>query len=80
MLLCLCRLVREKIEEYKHLFLLDPLLLQVFMYITPKKDIPTLLAIGGIPPFQSTTWLVLQLQLDTSDFMNKKVCTSTAST
>ena len=56
-------------KEYEQLFSLDPHCLQVFIYLTPKKDIPTLLE--WIPPFQSTTWLALQLELDTSGFIDR---------
>jgi len=63
------RFFQENFEEYRQLFLLDPLLLQVFLYLTPKKDIPTL--IEQVPPYLSTTWLALQLSVDPTGYVNR---------
>ena len=42
----------DKVEEF---FILDPLLLQLFVYICPKKDLPAMFQ--RIPPVLSTAWL-----------------------
>ena len=60
---------QENFEEYRQLFHLDPLLLQVFIYLTPKKDIPTRLE--QTPPYLSTTWLALQLSVDPTGYVNR---------
>ena len=52
---CLDRFIEEHFAQFEHLFALDPLLLRVFVYICPKKDLFSLFE--RIPMVLSTTWL-----------------------
>ena len=45
----------EIFDKFGQFFILDPLLLQVCVYICPKKDLPVLFQ--RIPPVLSTVWL-----------------------
>lgn len=51
-----CRFIAENFDIFEDLFILDPSLLQVFVYICPKKDLPALFE--RIPPVLSTAWLI----------------------
>lgn len=49
------RFVEAHFSRMQTLFILDPLFLQTFIYLTPQKDLPVLFK--RIPPYLSATWL-----------------------
>lgn len=53
--LCLRRFIEKHFDEFEDLFALDPLLLRLFIYICPKKDLFSLFE--HIPTVLSTIWL-----------------------
>ena len=59
-------------DEFEPLFVLDPLLPHVIVYICPRKDLPALLE--HIPPVLSTVWLTHMVDSYARTFNKKEVC------
>ena len=71
----LCRFIEENFCRFKDQFILDPLLVRVFVYICPKKDLPSLFE--RIPPVLSTARLVIMVKYAAAGIFNKnEVCKS----
>ena len=67
----------EKFDTFESLFVLDPLLLQVIIYICPKKDLPSLFE--RIHPVLSTIWLTRMVSDPPTRVFNKhEVCSYVA--
>ena len=65
----LYRFIRDKFDSFEHLFILDPLLLRVIIYICPRKDLASLFE--RIHPVLSTTWLNHMVSDVTTRVFNK---------
>ena len=59
-------------DEFEPLFVLDPLLPHVIVYICPRKDLPALLE--RIPPVLSTVWLTHMVDSYARIVNKKEVC------
>ena len=65
----LCRFIEESFDRFKDHFVLDPLLVRVFVYICPVKDLPSLFE--RIPPVLSTVWLAHMVKYTAAGIFNK---------
>lgn len=63
--------MEEMFDKFEHLCIFDPLLLYVFVYICPRKDLPALFE--RIPPVLSTRWLEHMLGSYARIFNEKEV-------
>ena len=63
------RFIAKHFEQMKPLAEVDPLFLQVVVYICPKKELPALMK--QIPPFVSATWLSSTISKSTYLYMDE---------